>query len=169
MRRSVRALALILLALMLFGMMPFALFAEESAGSTTGTETPSIDTTKPYPEQIADYVASVGGTLWYANDFTEGSTEGTVPSLAGGSLGLGRVPKDDLITVDNGVVKIDGLLGKTGDPFLNFAIPASQGKTIVIEGSFMMSEAKKQVTNAETGEVTVENLGIIDEDRKSVV
>ena len=43
MRKSTRLLALILMALMLVGMVPFALFADETSGDATDTETTTPD------------------------------------------------------------------------------------------------------------------------------
>ena len=67
MQKSTRILALILLALMLVGMVPFSLFAEE--GETTTTTPEDTTTGKTYAEQLAAYVSAQGGILYHAQDY----------------------------------------------------------------------------------------------------
>ena len=64
MRNFTRILAMILLALMLVGMFPFALFAEEGT-----TDTPADDSNMTYAEKVAAHAASQGGKFLYGTGF----------------------------------------------------------------------------------------------------
>ena len=134
MRKTTRILAIVLLALMLVGMIPFSLFAEE------GTDAPATDgtTEKTYAEQVADYVAENGGILYYAQDY-EGEgvdvANNRVQSLVGGKHSMALTPKDgDVFTNEDGALKV---IKGTKDGFtqVNFNQKDTVGKDMVIEVS----------------------------------
>ena len=162
MRNFTRILAIVLLALMLVGMMPFALFAEEAEGSTE-TTTPEIDTTKPYLEQLNDYLASVGGKLLYAQDFngldeyyTDSENATLLPSQNGNGANMTVAPKDDEVFLKDGYALVLGTYNEkydgknksegtwnTSDPL--FQVGMDQGKTkganLVLEVSYKIGRA----------------------------
>ena len=134
MRNLTRALAIVLLALMLVGMIPFSMFAEE------GTDIPADDTSgKTYAEQIADYVAKNNGVIYFAHDYNEGVNSGEaltgdsrIYSLVGGKTSLTFAPKSGTITVEDGGLKF---VKTTDDSFAqaNFSQKDTAGKDMVIE------------------------------------
>ena len=146
MRNFQRVLAIVLLALMLVGMIPFSLFAEE------GTDTPADDIAgKTYAEQIADYVAKNNGILYFAHDY-EGenlvSSNNRVYSLVGGKSSMALTPKSpDTVTIEDGAILVSST---TLDPFAQMSV--SQGDTA---GKDMVIEVSVKGENLPSGAVVI--------------
>ena len=155
MRNLTRILAMILLALMLVGMFPFALFAEEG----TATDIPADDSNMTYAEKVAAHAASQGGKFLYGHDFEGldfnysnlGETGMTLDSLNGGTT-LTLAPKADTFKSEDGAIHyigktVEGLTGNSDALIQMSPSGAAAGKNLVIEVSYKVDGTIDNGTN----------------------